>query len=97
MAPRVLAGIAVQRPRCSLEALPRQPHESVLGAAAHLPEGTGDEWPEELSTEECERFDLAQGSFEGFDGIAVMRAKSFARGALHTDEGGGQRKDDGLD
>jgi len=32
------------------------------------PEGIGDGWPEEVSTDECERFDLDHGSFEGIAG-----------------------------
>jgi hypothetical protein len=54
-------------------ALPCQPHESVLRAAAHLPEGTGELCPEEWSIEACDLFlfDLAHGSLEGLEAIAV--------------------------
>jgi hypothetical protein len=43
-------------------------------SGVHLPEGTGDGWPEDVSTDECERFDL---DHENFEGIAGKVAKSF--------------------
>ena len=50
----------------------------------------GDGCAEEVSTEECERFDLDHGSLDGFEGIAVSAAKRLqSRGERCVDEGGG--------
>jgi hypothetical protein len=43
----------------------------ACGGRLNSPEGTGEGWPDELSTDECERFDL---DHENFDGIAVLVA-----------------------
>jgi hypothetical protein len=48
---------------------------AFAGPRRNLPDGTGEGWPEELSADECERFDL---DHENFEGIAGRPAKRFA-------------------
>lgn len=70
-------GIFGRRARCSQPAL-RPVSRAIHWATSRsldLQDVPGDGCPEEVSTEECERFDLDHGSLDGFEGIAVSAAK----------------------